>query len=89
MLYAGINKHQFISFRIKREIFVFQSFTVETDETAGLAEARCELIHDSAFDPAVIMLGALSDLRQFEFVDAVGKQLVDGKCKGAFKGCRR
>ena len=89
MLDAGVYEDQLVSLGIEGEVFVFQSFAVETDQAPRLAEAGGELVHYAAFDSAVVMLGALADLGEFELVDAVGEEFVQGEGEGALEGCRR
>ena len=87
VLYARVDENQFIPFWIEGEVFVFQRFAVEAYELFPLAEDACELVHDAALDAAVVVLGALAYLCQFELVDAVLEEFVDGKGEAAFEGC--
>ena len=55
-----------------------------------LAEYRGELVHDAAFDAAVIVLGRLTDAGEFEFVYfVVVEEVVERECKYAFERSRR
>ncbi len=54
-----------------------------------LAKNRGELIHDAAFDAAIVVFGGLADARQFEPVDAAPEQLVQGKSIDRLQSGRR
>ena len=90
MFHAGVDKNELVAFRIEREVLVLQGFAVEEDEAAGLTEARSELVHNAALHAAVVVLGALADLGEFELVDGPAvEQVIDGESEGALKGGRR
>ena len=86
VLHAGVHQHQLIALRIEGEILVFQRLAVQANQTARLAEAGSELVHNAAVHAAVIVLGALSDLRQFKLVDVVAERIVQGKGEAALEG---
>ena len=71
---------------MEREVLVFHRLAVQADEGPLLAEQGGELVHDAALDAAVVVLGHLADPGQFELVDAVAENLVQGKGVGALEG---
>ena len=86
MLHAGIQQDEAVSFRIEWEVFILQSLAVQADEAALLAEAGSELVHNSALDSAVVVLGALAYTGELELVDAVAEEVVQRECKAALEG---
>ena len=54
-----------------------------------LAEDRCELVHDPAFQSQPVVLGCLTYACQFEFVNpAFAEELIERECEYAVNGCR-
>ena len=89
VLHARIEQDEFVTLGVEREIGILQRTAVQTDQVALLAENRSELIHDAAVHAAIVMLGGLADLRQFEFVDAQRIEVVQRKGIGRLQRCRR
>ena len=85
MLYAGISQHDLIPYRVKRIVFVLQSFTIQPYELSLAAEARCELLHYTAFDSAIIVFGILAYAGKFEQVESIFKKIVQPECEAAFQ----
>ena len=82
VLHARIQQNQLIALRVEREVGVFQRTAVQTDQVAFLAEHRGELVHDAAVHAAVVVLGRLADLRQFELVDTAVIEVIQRKGVG-------
>ena len=88
MLYAGVNENQLVTLGVEREVLVLSGFAVEADKGAFLTEDGSKLVHDAALHAAVIVLCALAYLCQLKLLNLVVPDIVDGICKGAFKGGR-
>jgi len=78
MLDHGVQKYQFITFGIEREIGILHRFGVETDQMSLLSEDGSELIHDTTFYPHIIMLSALSNTGKLKLIDTEIQQIVQG-----------
>ena len=89
MLHARIEQDEFVTLGVEREIGILQRAAVQADQVALLAENRSELIHDAAVHAAIVVLGGLADLSQFEFVDAQRIEVVQRKGVGRLQRCRR
>ena len=79
VLHARIEQDEFVTLGVEREIGILQRTAVQTDQVALLAEHRGELVHDAAVHAAVVVLGRLTDLRQFELVDTAVIEVVQRK----------
>ncbi len=81
-----VYQHQCVAVELEGEVFVLHRAAVKDASGSLFAEYGCELVHDAAVHAAVIVFGALTDFREFEFVDlVVVEQVVHGVCKAAFK----
>ena len=89
MFHHRVYQHDLISFRIKRNIFVFQRTTIQTDQVSFFPEYRSKLVHNTTFHTAIIMFGSLSYFCQFKLIDTQIKYLIQGKSKRTFQRCRR
>ena len=55
----------------------------------SLAVYRCELIHNTTLNTAVVMLCALTDTGKLKLLDAEVIEFVECEGKSTLKGCRR
>ena len=86
MFHAGVYEHEAVAFRVEGEILIFHRAAVEAHKVSLAAEYGSELVHDSAVHAAIVVLGALSDFCELEFVDFVAvEKVVEGECEARFE----
>lgn len=85
MLDLGVEQHDAAALRIERFELVLERPAVEANHMARLAEQRRELVHDTAADADVVMLGHLSDLGQLFPVEPETVCLVERESDGALE----
>ena len=71
MLHLAVQQHQAIAIGLEGEVLELAAAAVEAHQTASLAEDRGELVHDTAVDAAVVVLGSLSGEHHIPLRDLV------------------
>ena len=86
MLYTAVDQNQTIALRMPGEILVFATAAIQTDQAAVTTEYRGKLVHDTALHTTIVVLGCLTDLGQFIFLDTQIEHVVQGKGISALQG---